>query len=184
MQHYLCWWPILTAASNSMRLTSSSSAGSETTASLLGSLTHWLLKTPRAYEKLVKEIRSIEKADELTHDRLQKLSYLDACIDEGLRIFPPVPGGNLRCIPKGGASVCGHRLPEGVRCYIFLSFRITTFESLLTNFPDNCFCPILVRDSRSSKFPRSRNFHPGTLARHRRGRSFCTPRKSAFLTWT
>jgi cytochrome P450 len=90
------------------------SAGSETTASLLGSLTHWLLKTPRAYEKLVKEIRSIEKADELTHDRLQKLSYLDACIDEGLRIFPPVPGGNLRCIPKGGASVCGHRLPEGI----------------------------------------------------------------------
>jgi len=32
----------------------------------------------------------------------------------GLRIFPPVPGGNLRATPKGGAVVAGHRLPEGV----------------------------------------------------------------------
>lgn len=108
------------------------SAGSETTASLLAGLTHWLLKTPRVFDKLKKEIRTIEKADDLTHERLAKLPYLNACIEEGLRIFPPVPGGNLRSVPKGGASVCGHQLPEGVTVSV-QSWSVTHDES---NFPD------------------------------------------------
>lgn len=93
-----------------------SSAGSETTASLLAGLTHWLLKTPDVFEKLKREIRTLESADDLVHENFAKMPYLNACIDEGLRIFPPVPGGNLRCVPKGGARVCGHDLPEGVSC--------------------------------------------------------------------
>jgi len=95
-------------------LTRDSFAGSETTASLCTGLTHWLIKTPRVLEKLKAEIRSIETREELVQERLQKLPYLNACIDEALRIFPPVPGGNLRTVPKGGAKVCGHDLPEGV----------------------------------------------------------------------
>lgn len=64
-------------------LTLSRSAGSETTASLLAGLTHWLIKTPRAFDKLKAEIRSIETAAEVTHARLENMPYLNACIDEG-----------------------------------------------------------------------------------------------------
>lgn len=82
-------------------------------------MTHWLLKTPRVLDKLTKEVRTIKSADELVQDRLVKLPYLNACINEALRIFPPVPGSNLRAVPKGGAKVCGYDLPENVR-YQFL----------------------------------------------------------------
>ncbi|KAH8778060.1 cytochrome P450 [Hyaloscypha finlandica] len=108
------------------------SAGSETTASLLAGLTHWLLKTPRVFDKLKAEIRSIEKAEDLTHDALIKMEYLNACIEEGLRIFPPVPGGNLRAVPAGGANVCGHFLPEGVTVSV-QSWSVTHDPN---NFPD------------------------------------------------
>jgi len=72
-------------------------------------------------EKLKAEIRTIVTADELVQERLGKMPYLNACIDEALRIFPPVPGSNLRVVPKGGAKVCGSDLPEGVRrpVYVF-----------------------------------------------------------------
>ncbi|KAK5688274.1 hypothetical protein LTS10_000252 [Elasticomyces elasticus] len=88
-------------------------AGSETTASLCAGMTHWLLKTPRVLEKLQAEIRTIETAEELVQERLGRLPYLSACIDEALRIFPPVPGSNLRVVPTGGAKVCGYDLPAG-----------------------------------------------------------------------
>jgi cytochrome P450 len=97
-------------------------------------LTHWLLKTPHVFDKLKKEIRTIEKAEDLTHERLAKMPYLNACIEEGLRIFPPVPGGNLRSVPKGGASVSGHQLPEGVSYHVSmrsaLEFMGTSNNSL------------------------------------------------------
>ena len=39
---------------------------------------------------------------------------MNACIEEGLRIFPPVPIGLLRIVPKGGSDIDGHMIPEGV----------------------------------------------------------------------
>jgi len=62
-------------------------AGSETTASLCAGLTHWLLKTPRVLEKLKAEIRTIETADEVVQERLGKMPYLNACIDEPYEFF-------------------------------------------------------------------------------------------------
>lgn len=45
-------------------------------------------------------------------DILGSLPYMNACIEEGLRIFPPVPIGLLRTVPKGGALIDGHPVPE------------------------------------------------------------------------
>ncbi|GME47900.1 Cytochrome P450 [Neofusicoccum parvum] len=94
-------------------------AGTETTATLLSGLTYLLLKNPDKYEKLVKEIRgSFESEDELTIENLQRLEYMHACFQEGLRIYPPVPIGLPREIPKGGASIMGEWLPEKTRVSI------------------------------------------------------------------
>ncbi|KAK5017800.1 hypothetical protein LTR16_001509 [Cryomyces antarcticus] len=69
-------------------------AGSETTANLLSGLIARLFYNKPKYDKLVHEIRSSFKTeDELTYENLSKLSYLNACLEEGLRIHPPVPKG-------------------------------------------------------------------------------------------
>ena len=78
-------------------------AGSETTANLLSGLIARLMWNPDKYRKLVEEIRGAFKTeDEVTYEKLSKLEYLNACIEEGLRIHPPVPTGLLRTVPAGG----------------------------------------------------------------------------------
>ncbi|KAL2205465.1 averantin oxidoreductase [Sarocladium strictum] len=90
-------------------------AGSETTASLLSGLLMWLLRTPEAYKKLTTEIRTTFKtAADMKFLDLQELTYMNACIDEALRIFPPIPTGLTRTVPKSGDTVAGEFLPGGI----------------------------------------------------------------------
>lgn len=63
--------------------------------------------------KLVNEIRTaFPDRDDIGVATLQKLSYLNACIEEGLRMYPPVPTGLPRVTPVGGAAVCGEWVPQ------------------------------------------------------------------------
>ena len=91
-------------------------AGTDTTSTLLCGLLFWLLKTPETLKLLQKEVRSEIKGpdDEATLERLARLPYMAACIEEGLRIHPPAPVGFLRHAPKGGIAVCGRFFEEGV----------------------------------------------------------------------
>lgn len=89
-------------------------AGSETTANLLSGLIARLLWNPDKYALLVKEIRSeFESEDEISYDRTSRLPYLNACLEEGLRIHPPVPVGLLRTVPAEGDHIDGHWVPGG-----------------------------------------------------------------------
>ena len=84
-------------------------AGSETTANELSGLTARLVRDPRTYKKLTDEIRTqITKEEDLDNEHLGKLTYLNACLSEGLRIHPPLPTGLLRVVPKGGDYIDGH----------------------------------------------------------------------------
>jgi cytochrome P450 len=88
-------------------------AGSETTATELCGLTNYLLRNPTIFKKLKDELRSAVKTEEdINMDVLGNLPYMNACIEEGLRIFPPVPVGLLRTVPKGGSLIDGHAVPE------------------------------------------------------------------------
>jgi len=93
-------------------------AGTETTATLLSGLTFHLLKNPSKMARLTHEIRSAFASDEdITIERLQALKYLHACIEEGLRMYPPVTNGLPRIVPPGGAIIDGHEVSGGVsRC--------------------------------------------------------------------
>jgi cytochrome P450 len=94
-------------------------AGSETTATTLSGTTFLLLRNPEAYAKLCHEVRSsFASADEITVERVNKLEYMIACLQEGLRYYPPVPTGLPRVVPKAGDTISGHYIPGGTSVYV------------------------------------------------------------------
>lgn len=89
-------------------------AGSETTATLLSGLTWHLLRNPDKYQRLVDEVRTaFSSLDEIHMDSLTHLPYLFACLEEGLRMYPPVPNSQTRGVPAGGRMVIDDYVPEG-----------------------------------------------------------------------
>lgn len=52
---------------------------------------------------------------EITLTSVLELKYLLACLDEALRLYPPVPIGPLRTVPagSGGVTIAGHVVPGG-----------------------------------------------------------------------
>lgn len=90
-------------------------AGSETCATVLSGMTNYLIKSPTAYHTLTAEVRStFSKAEDMTFKALSDLPYLNAVVEEGLRMSPPNPSGLAHLVPAGGDTVCGYWLPEGV----------------------------------------------------------------------
>ncbi|KAM3417122.1 hypothetical protein BST61_g8698 [Cercospora zeina] len=91
--------------------------GTETTASLLAGLTYLLLTHPEKMTRLTKEIREsfVDDAD-IILDNLRGLPYLNACIEEGLRLFPPTAIGLPRITPAGQVTIIdGHAVPGNTR---------------------------------------------------------------------
>ena len=89
-------------------------AGSETTATLLSGATWLLLKNPDIMQKLQDEIRGkFRTYDDITLNGVNELPYLIAFLSEALRFFPPIPVGFARRVGKGGELVSGYFVPEG-----------------------------------------------------------------------
>ncbi|GME30911.1 Cytochrome p450 protein [Neofusicoccum parvum] len=91
--------------------------GSETTATLLSGLTYLFLRHPDKMKKAVEEVRALP-ADQLTFQGVARLPYLQACLDETLRWYPPVPTAMPRAAPRGGNAVLGTWIPEGTTLLI------------------------------------------------------------------
>ncbi|KAL9083283.1 MAG: hypothetical protein Q9165_008589 [Trypethelium subeluteriae] len=88
-------------------------AGTETTAALLSGLTYHLLQKPETLQKLVHEIRStFQNEGDIVIERLQGLKYLHACLEEGLRMFPPVPAAMPR-VTTAPTLIDGREVPAG-----------------------------------------------------------------------
>ncbi|KAJ5801644.1 uncharacterized protein N7518_003712 [Penicillium psychrosexuale] len=87
-------------------------AGTETTATALSGLLYHLLRTPEKMEIIVEEVRAtFEKDSDIDIRSLEHMTYLNACIEEGLRMYPPVPVGLPRIAPDEGLIVCGEYIP-------------------------------------------------------------------------
>ena len=90
-------------------------AGSETIGTTLSGITSYLVQNPTNLWKLEKEVRgAFTDASEISFRATMDLPYLNAVIHEGLRLCNPVAGGAPRIVPKGGETVSGIDLPEGV----------------------------------------------------------------------
>lgn len=87
-------------------------AGSETTATTLTGLMYYLSQNPHCLKRLQDEVRSaFAKKEDITADATTRLPYLNAVINETLRIYPPVPFGLKRESP--GAFVGKYYVPAG-----------------------------------------------------------------------
>ncbi|KAF4302802.1 putative cytochrome p450 protein [Botryosphaeria dothidea] len=94
-------------------------AGTETTATLLSGLTYHLLLNPAKMALLTREIRAaFTHPDQMNMVTLGRLKYMHACLEEGLRMYPPVPVGLPRVVPPEGRVVCGESLPGGTSVYL------------------------------------------------------------------
>jgi cytochrome P450 len=96
--------------------------GSETTSSELAALLYLLCQYPDKMKKLMTEIRSECTSEaEISMEKLGTLKYLNACIAEGLRLYPPLALGLPRIVPKDGAEIAGSWIPGGVRIPLVFS---------------------------------------------------------------
>jgi len=91
-------------------------AGSETTATLLAGVTFYLLRNAEIMAKVVKEVRSeFAREDDITFaSASSRLPYMLACLEEALRMYPPVPTILVRTTPSQQPStVSGYEIPPG-----------------------------------------------------------------------
>lgn len=96
-------------------------AGSETTSISLSSVFYFLVKHPRVYAKLMKELDDAvadgiveARADKtVSWSESQRLPYLDAVIQESFRMHPAAGLMLERVVPPQGMDILGHFVPGG-----------------------------------------------------------------------
>ncbi|PYH33919.1 benzoate 4-monooxygenase cytochrome P450 [Aspergillus neoniger CBS 115656] len=94
--------------------------GSEPTATLLTGLTYWLLRTPTALVRATEEVRSqLLTEEEISFVNLTtRLPYLQACITETFRMYPPVPTGRQR-VTLATTKIAGHQIPPRTKVAVY-----------------------------------------------------------------
>ncbi|MCJ1296591.1 hypothetical protein MMC34_008157 [Xylographa carneopallida] len=91
-------------------------AGGETVAAFMAATTFYLCRNPATLGKLTTEIRrEFDSSGAISSARSLRLPYLQAVINEGLRIYPPSPQGLPRVSP--GAHIDDMWVPRGTETY-------------------------------------------------------------------
>jgi len=91
-------------------------AGSDTTSNSSCAITYHLAHNPSAQAKLQKELDAALGSEDdpvSTFEEVKKLTYLQAVLDETLRIHSTSGIGLPRLVPEGGVVVNGKTFPEG-----------------------------------------------------------------------
>ncbi|KAG5637677.1 hypothetical protein H0H81_003645 [Sphagnurus paluster] len=91
-------------------------AGSDTTSNSTCAIIYHLAHNPHIQQRLHHELdEQLGTEDEIaaTADQVKRLPYLEACINEGLRIHSTSAIGLPRVIPDGGLTILGHFFPAG-----------------------------------------------------------------------
>jgi cytochrome P450 len=86
-------------------------AGGGTTSVTLTYLIWAVLQSPRIQGRLEEEVASLP--GRFSHSELEELPYLNAVIEETLRMYGPIPGALQRVAPQAGLHVSGHFIPPG-----------------------------------------------------------------------
>ncbi|TEA21561.1 Cytochrome P450 monooxygenase azaI [Colletotrichum sidae] len=85
--------------------------GSDTTANSMIYLIWAVCKLPGVKQKLLRELEPL--AEDFSYEDLKELPYLNWIVNETLRLYTALPCGLPRIVPKGGAQLAGHFVPEG-----------------------------------------------------------------------
>ncbi|KAI1422385.1 cytochrome P450 [Xylaria sp. FL1777] len=99
-------------------------AGSETSTTAIRGIMLHLLSSPQVYQKLQEEITTAIQesriSSPITNEEARRLPYLQAVINEGLRMVPPAITGFPKKVPAGGDILCGKFVPEGTDIFVNL----------------------------------------------------------------
>ncbi|KAJ2998564.1 hypothetical protein NUW58_g281 [Xylaria curta] len=105
-------------------------AGSETSTTAIRGIMLHLLSSPQVYRRLQDEITAgIQEgriSSPITNEEAKQLPYLQAVINEGLRMVPPAITGFPKKVPAGGDTLCEKFVPEGTDIFV-------NFWSMLRN---------------------------------------------------
>ncbi|KAJ9615539.1 hypothetical protein H2200_001614 [Cladophialophora chaetospira] len=91
--------------------------GSDSTATAIRMIILYVITSPAVYIKLLKEVNENDGLFDgsfITSANSRKLPYLQACIKEGLRMWPPLQALNSKLSPPGGETVNGVHIPGGI----------------------------------------------------------------------
>lgn len=116
-------------------------AGSETTATTLSAASYLICSHPAVKQKLIDEVRGTFTRDEdINFIDASNLKYMLAVLNEALRLFPIVPVGLPRIVPKGGETVNGKWVPAGT--------AVSVQPMAATRSPENFHDPLSFRPER------------------------------------
>ena len=140
----------------------------------------YLSRYPKSYARVVDEIRStfINSAEIKGGPILQSCVYLQACIDESMRISPPTTGCLWREVEQGGVTVAGLHIPTGceIGCSTYaLHHNEDYFHDSFTFSPER-WLPAESKMSREQYELASRAYKPFSL-----GPRSCSGRAIALL---
>ncbi|KAK1221384.1 hypothetical protein PQX77_015791 [Marasmius sp. AFHP31] len=98
-------------------------AGSDTVATAMANFFWCILSHPEAYRRVISEVdKEYPPGTDplLDTSRYGDLKFLKACLNESLRVLPPVPSNGPRVVPKGtgGRIICGHFITEGTQVQV------------------------------------------------------------------
>ncbi|PCH44767.1 cytochrome P450 monooxygenase [Wolfiporia cocos MD-104 SS10] len=91
-------------------------AGSDTTSNSSCAITYYLAANPLVQQKLQRELDEALGNDDdpvAMYEQVKRLPYLEAVINEGLRLHSTSGIGLPRIVPEGGLTVRGQFFPEG-----------------------------------------------------------------------
>jgi cytochrome P450 len=93
-------------------------AGSDSTAVVMRTVFYNLLAHPDSLSRLYQELTEYEKRNGLSRpypgwSEVSGLPYLDACVNEAVRLHPPFCLPLERVVPQGGVTICGQYFEEG-----------------------------------------------------------------------
>ena len=91
--------------------------GSDSTATAIRMTLLYILTSPFVYSKLTQELQANSNnisSPVIKSSEARQLPYLQSCIKEGLRMWPPISSLQSKIAPQGGETVNGVFLPGGV----------------------------------------------------------------------
>ncbi|KAI4865910.1 cytochrome P450 [Hypoxylon rubiginosum] len=100
-------------------------AGSDTTAAAIKITVLYILAVPRVYQRLKDEIAAAvhegRVSKKITNAEAKELPYLQAVVNEGLRIRPITTNMLSKEVPKGGDTIDGKFIPAGTAIGVNIS---------------------------------------------------------------
>ena len=91
--------------------------GSDTTATAIRMIMLYIVTSPTVHARVTKEINENDglfNGSLITSANSRKMTYLQACIKEGIRIWPPIQALQSKLSPPGGETVHGVYIPEAI----------------------------------------------------------------------